>query len=120
MPQDASQHFSDDEHPFLTPKGLRLQRQGRKDSPVPMEFPIYPPSAYSQLDPIPHVDPFAFGVRVDEPIYNVLPSVKFPQPEAIGLKSLNPFYKSRLVANPQANELRDRQTIHSGLARSAA
>ena len=86
MPQNPSQHSPDDEHPFLTPRGLRLQRQGRKDSPVPMEFPIYPPSAYSQPEPIPHVDPFNFDVRVDEPIHNVLPSGSFHSPRRLGLR----------------------------------
>ncbi len=108
MPQKPQQPFSDDEHPFLTPKGLRLQQMGRKDTPVPMEFPTYPPAGRPRLGPVPvpHVDPFDFDQGEDAPIYNVLPSLKFPKPEAIGLTSLMPHFHARLVANPQASALR--------------
>ena len=107
MPQKPQRPFSDDQHPFLTPKGLRLQQMGRKDTPVPMEFPTYPPAARPRFGPapVPHVDPFDFDQGDDAPIYNVLPSVKFPKPEAIGLTSLTPHFESRLVANPQASAL---------------
>ena len=42
MPQTLGQQRADDEHPFLTPKGLRLLRGNKKQAPLPMEFPEYP------------------------------------------------------------------------------
>lgn len=110
MPQyPPYQPSSDDEHPFLTPNGLRLQRQGRKlDSSVPMSFPVYPehPQVGGESFPIRQIDPFNFDEDDDAPIDNVLPSAKFPQPEVLGLAPLTPYYKSRLVPDPQASELR--------------
>ena len=107
MPQfPPPERSSGDEHPFLTPKGLQLQRQGRKlDSSVPMSFPVYP-HAEEKAAPIPRVDPFDFDEADDAPIYNLLPSAKFPQPEVLGHRPLTEFFKSRLVSNPQSSQLR--------------
>ena len=130
MPQYPPHRSPDDEHPFLTPKGMRLQRMGRKDTPVPMEFPSYPQLSPGQppLDdsgfpqelppefdnshqwhnavPVPHVDPFDFKLGQDTPIHNVLPSLKYPRPEVVGLTSLSDRYKTQLVTKPEASELR--------------
>ena len=65
MPQYPPYRSRDDEHPFLTPKGMRLQRMGRKDTPVPMEFPSFPPSYPSQLPPVESDDPQ--GYPLDDP-----------------------------------------------------
>ncbi|MFK8114802.1 MAG: serine protease [Rubripirellula sp.] len=119
MPQYPPYGSQDDEHAFLTPKGMRLQRMGRKDTTVPMEFPAYPYSAPQQprgeiggafqtpqAVPPPHADPFDFKRGADAPIHNILASAKYPDPAQLGLRSLAPLYESRPVPNPQANELR--------------
>lgn len=114
MPQHPPYGSSDDEHPFLTPKGMRLQRMGRKDATVPMQFPVYP---YGEFDsaapyspapsiPIAEVDPFDFSIGEDAPIHNVLPSAKYPEPASLGLRSLSANYRTGLVDNPQASALR--------------
>jgi V8-like Glu-specific endopeptidase len=108
MPNPPLRRSSDGEHPFLTPKGLRLQQMGRNDTTVPMEMPVYPYSAPFDLSdgPVPPVDPFDFKVGEDAPIHNVLPSAKHPSPASLGLRSLSSLYTTQLVATPQANELR--------------
>lgn len=94
----------DDEHPFLTPKGLRLQQQGRKlDNSVPMELPVYPPLDREAAIPLPTIDPFEYQETDDGSLHNILPSRKFPRPESLGRAPLSPYYQTRLVPRPEAS-----------------
>lgn len=52
------------------------------------------------------LDPFDFRAGEDVEIHNVLPSAKYPRPEALGLMQLQSAYDSRRVANPDVSQLR--------------
>ncbi len=105
-----NQTSSDDEHPFLTPKGLRLQRDGSHIPGVaPIEFPTYPQPAAprrQKADPVAPVDPFDFSRGQDQPLLNILPSAKFPNPDVLAQAPLSPYFDWRLVTNPMASPLR--------------
>ena len=93
------------DHPFLTAKGLRLQLQGRKDTPQPITLPVYPEHPNPSSAPR-AIDPFQFQDPSSVPITNVLPSRKFPRPETIARKSLKEHFVSRPVATPYRDQLR--------------
>jgi V8-like Glu-specific endopeptidase len=105
----------DSEHPFLTEKGLRLQRMGRIGDPI--EMPIYPaaPDAGvpdgTVVDPIlrdraASLDVFDFSLTRTAPIHNVMPSQRFPDPSVLAEMSLSPYYKSQLVSSSGTDQLR--------------
>ncbi|TWU60205.1 hypothetical protein Poly51_04800 [Rubripirellula tenax] len=105
-PDDSAGHSSgESEHPFLTAKGLRLQRLGRggDDFGVPMSMPVYPveSGAYPSA-----IDPFDFAADKDKTIHNVRPSAAFPNIESLAQSPLTPYFQTRQVARPQANQLR--------------
>ncbi len=99
-----------DEHPFLTPKGLRLQLQGRRvDSVVPMPMPVYPSDYVPRRDDDPEVvepiDPFEFDRGVNQPLINIRPSAKFPNPAVLGDMSLAGHFRSGVVSQTLVKEL---------------
>ncbi len=121
---------SSNEHPFLTPKGYQLQREGRiGDIATPRSLPHY--SAPGEVffdDPFaddPEVDPnlgdtdlggprdsmsvvkpFPNYESLTTPLHNVLPSKKFPDVAKLGRVSLRPYFKSKPVGDITNNQLR--------------
>jgi V8-like Glu-specific endopeptidase len=109
MPQNPSPNRSDDEHPFLTPKGLRLLRGNKENAPSPIDFPEYPLIAESfdgDRDSNDKVDPFDFERGLDQPLFNIKVSAKFPDPDVLGSKPLTSHYQSQRVKQPQDSDLK--------------
>jgi len=92
----------------LTPKGLRLQRMGRKlDALLPIEFPAHLPVDEHELEfGFPDLDPFDFADLGSAPIVKLKPSAKFPDPERLASKLLVGHYRSERVARPREGQLR--------------
>ncbi len=94
------------QHPFLTPKGLRLQQLGRKDDfSVPMELPDFRESG-SSLPIEPPIDPFDFSADKNKKIFNVRPSAAFPRVETLAESPLTPYFQIRRAEKSQASRLR--------------
>ncbi len=99
---------STNDHPFLTPHGLRMQMQGSQvDKVVPLPLPDYPQPFDSQT-PVPPValDPFHFDRGENASLINFLPSKKFPHPESLARQPLTPYFDSRPVSSTLTRELR--------------
>ena len=109
MPQTPDPHSSDNQHPFLTPKGLRLQQQGpRVFGGLPLSLPDYPPERpkRDQRVPAAEVDPFDLSDPGDLPVDNVVPSKRFPRLESLSGTPLREHFKTRLVSAAHTSPLR--------------
>ena len=106
-----------DSHPFLTPRGLRLQQLGRVDQSSPRIMPEYTvpqspprppgtprPSPSGVPDPwqtAPVMDPFEFeSLPPDQPI-GVIPSRRYPDANVLTRMPLAETYHVAKVSRPQ-------------------
>ena len=110
MPQPPGPYRSDDEHPFLTPKGMRLLRGTEKNAPTPLPFPEYPSvdDRHDEDDSrsYPQLDPFDFAAIKSTPISNVKPSLKFPTVLELAARPLSDHFRSRPVRDPSSGDLK--------------
>ena len=106
MPQKPGQHSSEVEHPFLTPKGLRLLRGNKKRAPMPIEFPEYPPVSDGIPDSYQNIDPFEFEDPKTHPLVNIKVSQQFPNPETLANKPLTSHYQSQRVKGSRDGQLK--------------
>lgn len=110
MPQNPSHDPSDQDHPFLTPKGLRLLRGNNKRAPLPVDFPEYPPLGESYIHAVPEsdedFDPFQLEQDFDQPLFNIKVADKFPDPDELGKQPLTSFYESKRVKQPHESDLK--------------
>lgn len=110
MPQTPGKYPADDEHPFLTPKGLRLLRGNKKHAPIPIDFPKYSPngdgSGDGDWESLDDLDPFEFKQGLDQPLFNIKVSTKFPDPDRLAQQPLTAHYESKRVKQSQEGDLR--------------
>ena len=115
---------SDNEHPFLTPKGYRLMHDRKRvaDS-VPVEFPKFD-APIAAGTPVPIGTPIVDGVPIfpdsypaepfstepeyfyEAPLQNILPSKQFPDPKVLSDVPMTRYFDSKLVSNPQRGQLK--------------
>ena len=95
----------EDEHPFLTPHGYRLQQQRVGSSPaIPLPRYVDPPPGGQPRDRFDagqsvEVDPNAWK-------QNVAPARKFPDPSTLKRMPLTAYFRSNVIANPGRSALR--------------
>lgn len=85
-------------HPFLTEKGLRLQReQARVADASPRSLPVFPDTQYAQ-PASPPSDLYS--------LQNILPSKKFPDVRVLDRTPLSNFCESKLVPTGSSPQLK--------------
>ena len=120
-PQTPNSQFPDPQfpdpqsHPFLTPRGLRLQQlpplQTVQPRPLPQYPPARPPSEPPNQTPIrpPSEPPRGAppqAIDRSQPIVNIRPTLKHPDPSALGDRPLDDLYNVRRITAKQNDPLR--------------